>query len=91
MSNQNSSANSPEQISQFFNADGTLTRIPVRPAKKIAVLRHIAADLQLGEKYSEKEINELISKFHSDTAAIRRHMIEYGILDRDKTSTYWVK
>ncbi len=91
MSKQDSSANSLEQIPQFFNADGTLIRIPVRPAKKIAVLRHIAAGLQLGEKYSEKEINELIFKFHSDTAAIRRHMIEYGILDRDKTSTYWVK
>ncbi|TRZ84571.1 MAG: DUF2087 domain-containing protein, partial [Streptomycetaceae bacterium] len=28
--------------------------------------------------------------FHPDTAAIRRHMIEYGILERDSESVYWV-
>jgi hypothetical protein len=83
-------SNTSETIEQFFNPDGTLTHIPVKPAKKIAVLKHIAAELNAGEKYSEKELNNHISRFHSDTAAIRRHMIEYGILDRDTTSTYWL-
>jgi hypothetical protein len=34
-----------EQIDQFFRPDGTLNPIPVKPAKKIAVLHHIAGDL----------------------------------------------
>ena len=33
-----------DQIDQFFRPDGTLISIPVKPAKKIAVLHHIARD-----------------------------------------------
>jgi hypothetical protein len=41
-------------------------------------------------KYPEKELNAIIAKYHDDSAAIRRHMIEYGILERDAESVYWV-
>jgi hypothetical protein len=78
------------QIDQFFRADGTLIAIPVKSAKKIAVLQRIAKDLSPAERYPEKVLNQIISKYHDDTAAIRRHMIEYGILDRDSESVYWV-
>ena len=78
------------QIDQFFRADGTLIAIPVKSAKKIAVLHHIAKDLSPAERYPEKVLNQIISKYHDDTAAIRRHMIEYGILERDAESVYWV-
>jgi hypothetical protein len=40
--------------------------------------------------YPENELNAIIAKYHNDTAAIRRHMIEYGILERDAESVYWV-
>ena len=78
------------QIDQFFNPDGTLISIPVKSAKKIAVLLHIARDLSPTTKYPEKELNAIIAKYHDDTAAIRRHMIEYGILERDAGSVYRV-
>jgi hypothetical protein len=79
-----------EQIDQFFNLDGTLISIPVKSDKKIAVLLHIAQDLSPTAKYPEKELNAIIAKYHDDTAAIRRYMIEYGILDRDSESVYWI-
>lgn len=79
-----------EQIDQFFAPDGTLISIPVKSAKKIAVLNKIAGSLSVDSKYTEKELNAEIAKFHSDTAAIRRYMIEYGILERDRDSVYWV-
>jgi len=79
-----------EQIDQFFRPDGTLISIPVKLAKKLAVLRHIASDLSPDTKYPEKQLNEIIAKYHDDTAALRRHMIEYGILVRDGESVYWV-
>ena len=47
-------------------------------------------DLSPTTKYPEKELNAIIAKYHDDTAAIRRHMIEYGILERDVDSVYWV-
>jgi hypothetical protein len=79
-----------EQIDQFFRPDGTLISIPVKSAKKIAVLQHIAAELSLDAKYPEKQLNVIIAKYHDDTAALRRHMIEYGILERNEESVYWV-
>lgn len=78
------------QIEQFFRPDGTLIAIPVKSAKKIAVLHRIAEDLYPGVRYPERELNAIIAKYHDDTAAIRRHMIEYGILERDTESVYWL-
>jgi hypothetical protein len=86
----NYNASMTNQIDQFFNPDGTLISIPVKSAKKIAVLIHIARDLSPTTKYPEKELNAIIAKYHDDTAAIRRHMIEYGILERDGESVYWL-
>ena len=80
-----------EQIDQFFHPDGTLISIPVKASKKIAVLHHIARDLSPDTKYPEKQINLIIAKYHDDTAAIRRYMIEFGILERDGESVYCLK
>jgi len=41
-------------------------------------------------KYPEKELDAIIAKYHDDTAAIRLHMIEHGILERDTESVYWI-
>ena len=79
-----------EQIDQFFRPDGTLISIPVKAAKRIAVLHHIARDMSPNNKYPEKDLNLIIAKYHDDTAAIRRHMIEYGILERNSDSVYWI-
>ena len=78
------------EIGQFFRPDGTLTHIPARLEKKLAVLHRIAKDLSSDLKYPEKELNQIIAKFHPDTAAIRRHMVEFKILDRNQQSVYWL-
>ena len=80
-----------EQIDQFFRPDGSLISIPAKSVKRIAVLQHIASDLSPETKYPEKELNLIIAKYHDDTAAIRRYMIEYGILERDSESVYWLR
>jgi hypothetical protein len=80
-----------EQIDQFFRPDGSLISIPAKSVKRIAVLHHIASDLSPDTKYPEKELNSVIAKYHEDTAAIRRYMIEYGILARDSESVYWLR
>ena len=79
-----------DQIDQFFNPDDTLISIPAKSAKRIAVLHRIAQELSPTTRYPEKDLNAIIAKFHDDTAAIRRYMIEYGILERDGESVYWV-
>ena len=79
-----------QQIDHFFVPDGTLISIPVKATKKIAVLKEIAKKLSPDTKYPKKELNSVIATYHPDTAASRRHMIEYGILERDGGNVYWV-
>jgi hypothetical protein len=43
-----------EQVDQFFRPDGTLISIPVKPAKKIAVLQQIAFELSPDTKYQRR-------------------------------------
>jgi len=79
-----------EKIEQFFREDGTLISIPAKSTKRLAVLHRIAAQFSAGTRYPEKELNEIIARFHDDTAAIRRYMIENQIMERDRDSNYWL-
>ena len=77
-------------VDQVFSEDGSLISIPARSSKKIEVLKRIAEEFSTGVIYPEKDLNEIIARFHSDTAAIRRHMIEFGIMERNTSSEYWL-
>lgn len=68
-------------LSNFFKY-GKLTRIPVQQKKREIVLRHIAKDFSAGKDYTEKEVNEVILKYHEDFCTIRREMVGFGIMDR---------
>ena len=80
-----------EQIDQFFAPDGTLISIPFKTAKKIAVLKEFPKKLSPDTKFPDKALNVVIATYHPDAVAIRRHMIEYGILERNGGSVYWIK
>jgi len=77
-------------VGQFFNPDGTLIHIPARSSKKVEVLKLIAKRFQAEVVYTERELNQILSEIHPDTAAIRRHMIVFGIMERDAKSNYWL-
>jgi hypothetical protein len=78
-------------VGQFFDEYGVLLSIPAKQNKKIAVLRIIAKEFEAKTKYSEKELNEILLRFNSDTAALRRYLIEFGIMERNSESYYWLK
>ena len=79
-----------EKIEQFFREDGTLISIPAKLPKRLAVLQRIADEFSPGKRYPERELNEIVARFHEDTAAIRRYMIENHIMERDRDSNYWL-
>ncbi|TRZ87072.1 MAG: DUF2087 domain-containing protein [Streptomycetaceae bacterium] len=49
-------------MDQLFAPDGTLISIPVKAAKKIAVLKEIAKKLSPDTRYPEKELNAVIAR-----------------------------
>ena len=72
-----------EVISNFFKY-GRLINLPTQRKKREIVLLEIAKCFEKGRKYPEKEVNEIIHRFHEDHCTIRREMIAFGIMDREK-------
>jgi DNA-binding CsgD family transcriptional regulator len=69
-----------------------LRQIPPKEKKKIVVLGLIATSFEKGRRYPEKEINAILRDIHEDYVTLRRYLIEYGYLDRQRDcSEYWVK
>ncbi len=72
--------------------DGPLSQFPAKEKRKIIVLTQILTKFEKGKTYTEIEGNEILKKVYPDFATIRRYLIEYGFLDRDREgSHYWVK
>ncbi len=62
--------------------------IPAQRKKLEAVLRHVARAFEPGQRYPEKQVNELLSAFHEDTATLRRELVGYGLMKREH-GEYW--
>jgi len=75
-------------LNGFLLPDGSLKSIPAQRKKLEAILRHIAVDIKPGIRYTEKQINDLLSRFHTDTATLRRELIGYRLLAR-AGGEYW--
>ena len=52
------------------------------------MLRWLAEKFKLGEDYSEASVNRIIQKHHWDSATLRRELIGYRMLKRQK-GMYW--
>ncbi len=75
-------------VVDFSNPDGSLKRIPAQRKKLFAVLRRILREFEPGREYSEKQANAILARFHSDTASLRRAMIDCKLMERD-AGKYW--
>lgn len=70
-------------LRHFLTTEGRLKQIPVQQKKKRIVLEHLLIGFEMGRKYSEKEINEHIKRFHPDYATIRREFIIHHYMYRE--------
>ncbi len=72
---------------------GKLTSFSMQEKHKIVVLRAIAKRFESSRAYTEKELNKILKEvYEDDYVAIRRYLIQYGFMDRNRDgSEYWVK
>ncbi len=68
--------------------DGRLKVIPAQRKKREIVLRYILQAFEAGRRYPEAEVVEILNRFHSDNATLRRELISYGMLVR-QSGEYW--
>jgi hypothetical protein len=77
-------------LKNFLNADGTLKQIPPRGNKLLIVLNFIVDAFAFDTNYTEKEVNTILRRFHLDTAALRRYLVDNGLMARESDGTkYW--
>ncbi|MBQ9745127.1 MAG: DUF2087 domain-containing protein [Clostridia bacterium] len=75
-------------ISNFFKL-GKLISIPTQRKKREIVLAEISKSFEKGKIYLEKEVDEIIHRFHEDHCTIRREMIACGLVKREN-GKYWI-
>jgi hypothetical protein len=71
-----------------FVRGGRLVSIPAARAKRLVVLNHLAQEFEPGRRYSESMVNLILGRWHADTAALRRYLVDEGLLDR-AAGEYW--
>ena len=75
-------------LETFLAADGRLTTMPRRRAKRLVVLDHIAQAFEPGRTYPEQDVDAILARFHPDHAALRRYLVDDDFLARDH-NVYW--
>lgn len=77
-------------IKDYTRRDGSLKTIPAQRKKLDAVLRHVVQAFELNKKYNEKKVNEILGKYHEDTATLRRELVGAKLMKREGGGgDYW--
>jgi hypothetical protein len=74
-------------LRQYFR-DGRLREIPVKRSKRLIVLERLALEFDVGTRYSERQVNEILRPFDDDYVSVRRYLVDEGFLSRDH-GVYW--
>ena len=78
-------------IKKLFSKSTNKLIWPRQTKLRILVLQFLSSGLELNKEYSEREINEYISFYHSDFALIRRNLIEHQYLYRLKDGSVYYR
>jgi hypothetical protein len=76
------------RVLQHFVRGGRLVGIPVGREKRRAVLDWVAQRFEPGRRYTEREVNGILSEHHDDVATLRRYLVDDDFLDR-ASGEYW--
>ena len=62
--------------------------MPAKRSRRLVVLDHVARVFEPGRRYPEHEVNVLLRAFYADHAALRRYLVDEGLLSRED-GQYW--
>lgn len=77
-----------DAVLSAFVRDGRLVSIPAQYTKRRVVLEHLVRVFEPGVRYPEREVNALLGVWHPDVAALRRYLVDEGLLTRE-AGVYW--
>lgn len=77
-------------LNTYMRPDGTILQFPNQEKKLLVILRRVVEKFEPGVRYTEKQVNEILSELHEDTAFLRRSLIEYKLMKREGGGgEYW--
>lgn len=77
-------------IRDYTRKDGSLKIIPAQKKKLDAILRYVVKAFKVGKRYNEKQVNEILSTYHADTASLRRELVGANLMKREGGGgEYW--
>jgi hypothetical protein len=76
------------RVLRTYFKGGRLVQIPTRQSKKRVVLDRLAQEFEVGVRYSERQVNGMLRRYHADVASLRRLLVDEGFLDRE-AGVYW--
>lgn len=74
-------------LRDFMNGE-ELKEIPASQKKRLVILKWLANKFEVGVKYPESKVNEIIGHHHPDFATLRRELIGNQLMDREN-GVYW--
>lgn len=77
-----------DPVLRSFVRHGRLVSIPTARGKRLVVLKWLATRFEPGRTYPEPETNRLLNEVHPDHAALRRYLVDEGLLER-RDGFYW--
>lgn len=81
-------APSEHAVFRAFVKDGRIIAMPVKRAKRLVLLDHVAGLFDVGVHYTEQEVNSVLRAVFDDYVALRRYLVDEGFLDR-ASGEYW--
>jgi hypothetical protein len=77
-------------IKDYSRRDGSLKTLPAQRKKLEAILRYVVQAFDVGKRYSEKQVNEILSRYNDDTATLRRELVGFRLMQREGGGgDYW--
>jgi predicted transcriptional regulator len=76
------------KVLRDYMKDGKLKSIPSQWKKRQVIVRYLAEQFSHGRRYSEREVNEIISHTHDDYATLRRELVDSRLMARER-DVYW--
>jgi len=68
--------------------DGRMQQWPAKKSKRLVVLDYLCQQFEIGTRYSEAQVNDILRPFNDDVAMSRRYLVDEQFLDRSN-GQYW--
>ncbi|HEY6738238.1 MAG TPA: DUF2087 domain-containing protein [Actinopolymorphaceae bacterium] len=77
-----------QKVYRAFVRDGRIATLPARRSKRRVLLELVVLLFEPGVRYDEADVNRTLMALHDDYVALRRHLVDEHLLERDH-GTYW--